>query len=362
MAFMLLLCLTGLPLIFHAEIDELTRAREIAEEASVGGRANINEIVAKTRAQAPEGWEVIFLTWDDEAPLINAIIGPSMDSSEGEVKILPFDSRTGEMLDAPPQNEGIMYFLLDLHASLLLGLPGTLFMGFMGLVFLVSLISGVVVYTPFMRKLPFGTVRKDKGARVKRIDTHNMVSMVSLGWLTVVGFTGIVITMATPIQMIWQAGQLSDLSAGYEGQSPPKELIEPQTAFEVVEERFPEAEFYFISWPGSPMSTPHHYLISIKGNTPLTERLLQVALVDAQTGKITAVEDTPWYLKVLNLSVPLHFGDYGGLLLKIIWAILDTAAIVVLWTGLRLWWRGRKIPVAKHIAQLGPEPDRAPMQ
>jgi uncharacterized iron-regulated membrane protein len=38
----------------------------------------------------------------------------------------------------------------------------------------------------------------------------------------------------------------------------------------------------------------------------------------------------------------LHFGDYGGMPLKIIWAVLDVLTIVVLWTGLYLWLRRRK--------------------
>ena len=39
---------------------------------------------------------------------------------------------------------------------------------------------------------------------------------------------------------------------------------------------------------------------------------------------------------------PLHFGDYGGLPLKVIWAALDMLTIVVLGSGLYLWWIRRK--------------------
>jgi len=35
----------------------------------------------------------------------------------------------------------------------------------------------------------------------------------------------------------------------------------------------------------------------------------------------------------------LHFGDYGGLPLKIIWALLDLVTITVLGSGLYLWLR-----------------------
>ena len=45
----------------------------------------------------------------------------------------------------------------------------------------------------------------------------------------------------------------------------------------------------------------------------------------------------PWYCKVLTLSQPLHFGNYGGLPLKLLWAALTTLTIVVLASGLSLW-------------------------
>ena len=45
----------------------------------------------------------------------------------------------------------------------------------------------------------------------------------------------------------------------------------------------------------------------------------------------------PVYLKALLVSQPLHFGDYGGMPLKIIWALLDVMTIVVIGSGLYLW-------------------------
>jgi uncharacterized iron-regulated membrane protein len=50
----------------------------------------------------------------------------------------------------------------------------------------------------------------------------------------------------------------------------------------------------------------------------------------------------PWYLRALEVSRPLHFGDYGGLPLKILWALLDVITIVILVSGLYLWIARRK--------------------
>ncbi|MEM1435399.1 MAG: PepSY-associated TM helix domain-containing protein, partial [Pseudomonadota bacterium] len=42
------------------------------------------------------------------------------------------------------------------------------------------------------------------------------------------------------------------------------------------------------------------------------------------------------------LSQPLHFGDYGGLWIKIAWAVLDLGAIVLLWSGLVLFYKRKR--------------------
>lgn len=44
-----------------------------------------------------------------------------------------------------------MWVMFKLHVDLFAGLPGTLFLGFMGLLLLVAIVSGVVLYAPFMR-------------------------------------------------------------------------------------------------------------------------------------------------------------------------------------------------------------------
>lgn len=72
------------------------------------------------------------------------------------------------------------------------------------------------------------------------------------------------------------------------------------------------------------------------GDTPLTSCLLKPVLLDAETGVVADTRELPCYLKALFVSQPLHYGDYGGLPLKTIWARLDLFTIVVLGSGLYL--------------------------
>jgi uncharacterized iron-regulated membrane protein len=53
-------------------------------------------------------------------------------------------------------------------------------------------------------------------------------------------------------------------------------------------------------------------------------------------------------MTALFVSQPLHFGDYGGMPMKIIWALLDVLTIIVLASGLYLWVKKRKQPAEEH--------------
>jgi uncharacterized iron-regulated membrane protein len=104
----------------------------------------------------------------------------------------------------------------------------------------------------------------------------------------------------------------------------------------------PSQTLVSVDYPNADLDTPRHFVVWTKGNTPLTSKLFTPALVEASSGKITAIAHLPWYLKALEVSRPLHFGDYGGLPLKIIWVLLDLITIAVLGSGLYLWWARRK--------------------
>jgi uncharacterized iron-regulated membrane protein len=104
-----------------------------------------------------------------------------------------------------------------------------------------------------------------------------------------------------------------------------------------------------LAFPGTIFAGPAHYVIFFKGNTPVTSRLLKPVVIDAETGAFTDMRDMPWYVTALLISKPLHFGDYGGMPLKIIWAILDLVTIIILITGLYLWIARRRAPAGQAL-------------
>ncbi|XVN14214.1 PepSY-associated TM helix domain-containing protein [Pseudomonas corrugata] len=90
-------------------------------------------------------------------------------------------------------------------------------------------------------------------------------------------------------------------------------------------------------FPRTLFSSAHHYGVFMKGSTHLTAHLLTPVLIDASTLDVTAVAERPWYMDLMSLSLPLHFGDYGGRPMQIFWAALDVLTIIVLGSGVYLW-------------------------
>jgi uncharacterized iron-regulated membrane protein len=252
----------------------------------------------------------------------------------------------------PPQDEGFLWFVRELHVEMFAGLPGALFLGGMGLLFIAAVISGVVVYAPFMRKLDFGVVRRDRSPRLKWLDLHNLLGVSITAWLLVVGVTGVFNTLDRPLANQFRAGQLAEMTAPYRNAPPLARLGSLDVAVAAARRASPGMEPSTVAYPGSFFGTPHHYNVFMRGSSPVTSRLLKPTLVDAATGALTDTRDMPLHIRALFLSRPLHFGDYGGLLLKLVWAALDVIAIAVLGSGLYLWLGRRRAPLERRVDEL----------
>jgi uncharacterized iron-regulated membrane protein len=336
--FILLLCITGLPLIFNHELSHaLYDEVEPAQLAADAPRANLDTVVANGLAKMP-GHAVQFMFWDrDEPEIIWLSIGKAVDSDSKDNRLVKLDSRTGEFLEEVDFRSRILFVFYRLHVDMYAGLPGKLFLGLMGLLFCVAIISGVVLYWPSTRKLDFGAMRRDRPRLVRWLDLHNLLGIVTVVWALTVGFTGVINTWADLIFKLWQNDQLVAMTQAYKDRALPQGPTSVHGAVAAAREAMPGMQPSFVAFPGNPFSSKSHYAVFMRGETPLTSRLLRPALVEAETGRLTDSRDLPLYAKTLLVSQPLHFGDYGGMPLKIIWAVLDVATIVVLVTGLYLW-------------------------
>ncbi len=350
--FLLMLAITGLPLIFHHEIDHLLGdAPHYKDMPADTPRLNLEQLARAAEAHRP-GEVMQYFGWDDEEPNgVMAITAATAGTEPNSSHTFALDARTGEALEMPSANGGFMMVMLRLHVDMYAELPGKLLLAFMGLLFVVAIVSGTVLYSPFMRKLEFGTVRAGKSTRTRWLDLHNLIGVVTLTWALVVGVTGVISACADLLIASWRNDALATMIAPYRDAPPLTQRAPATRLLEIAESAVHGMQADFIAFPGTRFSSEHHYAVFLKGNTHLTAHLATPVLIDAQTLQVTAVVERPWYMDALGMSQPLHFGDYGGMPMKILWATLDVLTIIVLGSGVYLWWVRRRVARTERAGQ-----------
>ncbi|MBC3413891.1 PepSY domain-containing protein [Pseudomonas sp. SWRI107] len=348
--FLLLLALTGLPLIFHHELEHLLGdAPQLRQMPADTPHLGLQQLVLKAEQHRPGEVMQYFGYDEDEANGVVAITAATAATEPNSSHTFMLDARTGEAVAMPAANGGLMMTLLRLHVDMFAGLPGKLLLAFMGVLFIVAIVSGTVLYAPFMRRLKFASVRHDKSPRLRWLDLHNLIGIVTLSWALVVGVTGVISALSDVVIAAWRNDSLAAMVAPYRDAPPLTERAPATHLLSIAAQAAPGMRPDFIAFPGTRFSSEHHYAVFMKGASHLTSHLLTPVLIDARTLQVTAVGERPWYMDAMGLSQPLHFGDYGGRPMQILWALLDVLTIIVLGSGLYLWWgKQRK---ARQVSQ-----------
>ncbi|CAN5128479.1 PepSY-associated TM helix domain-containing protein [soil metagenome] len=328
-------------MIFHHEIDAaLGYAPRLSSHRGDAPKLGL-EAIGRLALQKYPGQVLQYVGTDaDEPGVVNTYTNAAVNGRPDDTTVTAFDAFSGQALGLA--GTGPMLVVSKLHTDVYLGQIGKLFMGAMGFVFMIAIISGVVLYWPFTRRLGFATVRSKKSRRIVWLDWHNLLGIVTVVWALVVGGTGVINTLAEVMLNQWKSTELAAMVAPFAGKPPPAHLASLDAVAAHALQAAPGMQIGFVAFPGTAFSSSHHFAAFMRGSTPLTSRMLKPVLLDGETAEVAVASDLPIYLKALLVSQPLHFGDYGGLPLKIIWALLDGLTMLVLGSGLYLWWVKRR--------------------
>ena len=145
---------------------------------------------------------------------------------------------------------------------------------------------------------------------------------------------------------------LVKMTAPFRGKPAPAQIVPLEQAKAVADQTWPGHRVALAVFPGTQLSGDHHYAFFMAKESGPAKRVYKLTMVDAATGELTLTSELPLYLQAILISGPLHFGDYAGTPLKIIWALLDIAAIAVLGSGIYLWLGRRRAPIEKRLTEL----------
>src|SRR5262249_50390357 len=228
--FLFMLCLTGLPLIFHEEIDEALGAKPQVDVVSASAPPlSLDRILEIAHAERPTEAITFAVPDDDGDPLWYLFMAKAINSPR-VTTVVTVDGHTGRVLRVGGSTRSpFIKFITDLHTDLFLDEKGMLFLGAIALLFVVAIVSGVVVYGPFMRRLDFGAIRKRKRCAYW-LDLHNLAGIVLTAWMLVVGVTGIINTLSQQVARRWQSTELAEMIAPWRNAPVPPKLASAQAA------------------------------------------------------------------------------------------------------------------------------------
>ncbi|MFT4198157.1 MAG: PepSY-associated TM helix domain-containing protein [Pseudoxanthomonas sp.] len=343
----LILCLSGTVLIFHDEVDAALGVVPTVQAGEDARHMPLARSVENVLAAFPDERVATVSIDAEEHPGVALLVTVPKDERSYDHYRLRYtrlaDARPVADAAAMPTST-LTGFLLELHAHWFLGMPGELLGALIALLVVLSLLSGVVVYWPHVKRVAFGLLRRGRGPRLRQLDLHNTIGAVVLGWALVVSLTGVMLGFGTLLQGIWQKTELAALQRQHSG-APVDRLHPPvdvDRAYAAALAAMPAGwQVISVVFPDTDFSTNRHYTVLV-GGQGLDERLFRVALVDAASGQVPAVVELPWYLKAIALAEPLHFGDYGGLPLKILWTLCTWLTLFITANGAWLWWDRRR--------------------
>jgi len=238
-------------------------------------------------------------------------------------------------------------FIAHFHADLHLGRPlGLILTGLLGLTLMVSIVTGIFVHRKILAQLFTFRIRKSFSLALN--DGHKVMSVWAVLFHTVIAFTGAFLGLATVILVPAAAyvgfnGDQEKLIETFTAIKPPivANVEKPTQLADILNhslETRPDLRFTNLTILGY---GDENALVYVQGAG--SEQLGGETLVykgatgeylrsQANFGRLEGVTG-----KILDAMFPLHFGNFGGIFVKTIWAILGLATALLPITGMMLW-------------------------
>lgn len=343
------LSLTGAVAVFIPEIDAFLERKYVIKE--IGDEyVPMNGVITQVQLENP-GFRVLGAMPPAKAtdPLILDIFyeAGAKDSERVQVFINPY---TGAILGQKSHTDSLSNFLRQIHVRLMDAWWGRQIVGLAGVGLFILCITGLLIYGQFMKNQLFGAIRQ-KNLRILMADWHKMVGMAALLFNLMIAGTGTWLGLQ-PVFIKWLDIKAPNSYVRAEKISSPEIDIDQQydywDALEVAKAQIPDFTVTQVIPSKNGTNT-----IEVKGDAghlPFEPHISKVVL-DKTSLEILNVYDIrkqAFSDKFYYMQEGLHFGRFGGIFLKIAYALLAITSGVLSITGFFIYLiRKKKTAVEK---------------
>ncbi|BET68560.1 PepSY-associated TM helix domain-containing protein [Opitutales bacterium ASA1] len=336
---LMLIGITGSLLVFHEELDALLFPAQTRVEPLASGKLPLVERVAAVERQLPghavTGWA------PNNADPRAAEGAYVMPFGTREWQWVTVDPYRGDVLTGPRHHDFTFKgWLLNLHYTFYLEDVGIAVTGLLGAALCFLGVSGIIIYRRFWKSLL--RLRWRASARMLWGDVHRSVGVASVAFNLLLGFTGAFWNLSHVAEHLFDPHVDPDDEAIFHEKLFPASLpLDAMIADAAT--RIQGFETNYVSLPWAPGGAVTFWGRTHDAGWFRSPHGSQVAYT-SDTGAFTSAYDLtagPLWSQVRDAFVPLHFGSFGGLPVKILWALGGLAPAVLSVSGMLVWWKRR---------------------
>lgn len=364
-AYVFFICVTGTIATISHEIVWLTDSSVRASRPEgAQDRLSADALVAAVLSQRP-GSQLSDISWPVETHFAPTV---SITDDSGERTTLfvnPYDGH----IQGVAGTVGFSYFMRALHGWLFAPWTTGYSWGWyavtvLGLPMLGSLITGILVYKKFWRAYFKPRLRFGKGARTFWGDFHRMAGIWSIPFIFIISITAtwflIEAILSDSGLTLSTAGVPTVLDradvpeAAFRADLPPLSL---DATIAAAQAAHPGLRVDGISLPANAYTPVELYG---RGAIPLFYESAAVNPYNGEVIKLRGIGDQSVIELVTSSMYPLHFGDFLGVWLKVIYFLFGLLLSMMVLSGMLIWTK-RTVKETKTLIKERRAPQPAPL-
>jgi uncharacterized iron-regulated membrane protein len=330
--FILVMSLSGAVLVFHDELDLLDYPPFVVRANSK--IASIDSCYNNLQKKFPHA-EIsnCLVTHSNQQPFVFTIYDSSYKNGTEALNVF-VHPQAGTIQKTQGAKSTITNWVGRLHSSLFLGKMGEWLLGFFSLVFLLSILTGLILFRRNI--IAVLTFRKRV---LKKRNLHQLIGVYALLFNLMIGVTG-----------FWMQRYVfkKDFYNNYDYtpllKSSPPLFFSMEGAFENMKKQFPDFDPWVIYFAKSKKGKTAVYGSQSSNSFIHSKKFADAIFLDstgnvARTAFVNEIDASSRY-DIINSQV--HYGQYGGWVIKIIYSLFGLTGGLLSITGFLLWYK-RKV-------------------
>jgi uncharacterized iron-regulated membrane protein len=332
------ICLTGSLIVFRQEIEKVRWPRN-SPAAAVSHQWSLDSAVREIDRILPGALvtRVQFPASPNDPYVFQA------RASDKQTHRLVVDASTGQVLGELQQTTWLVW-VIDLHRNMLAGKSGRQIVGGVGILWAVLGATGLLLWVLGGGRWHAWVRVRSGGTRRFNFDLHRVSGLWALLFIVVASFTGVGLSYPQTLRKALEA-----VTGRPASMQPPRlaKTAKPQTR---------SLDKYLANGRAAmPDGTPMEMRMPESAKAAVYLRLRRAGdllpagsnrvFLDPASGRALSTEvaaNWPLGIQLFQSLQPIHYGEFGGLPVKILWSFLGVTPALLFVTGLLVWWRPNK--------------------